>query len=353
MKKSPFIIIMFSLLAAMSPAASTSATQSKLRENVPAVIWENPSEIRSRDLYYGSGSQALAPAAPFEFLGEDKQGISPKFTVKDARDVEWSVKLGHEAQAEVAAMRLVWAVGYFTEETYYFARVRINKLPRLSRGEEYVEKGGVVRGVRFESRRSEVERGEYWAWSKNPFVGTRQLDGLRVLMIMLNNFDVKTANNRVLIVSDPQQAQREARYVAADLGASLVRAGGLGAKRSKNNVEDFASSRFVLGVEDGMVDFDYHVRPTGFAWAMVAYPPVFLKQWANGKAMADVPVAHARWIGGHLARLTSAQLHDAFRAAEYDEAAKTAYVKALQERIEQLIQLPGAPNDLADVARAP
>lgn len=338
MKKSAVTIIILSLLTAISAAAPTSETQSK-REHIPAALLEDPGDIGSRDLYYGSGAQELAPAPPFDFLEEDKNGTKPKFMVKDARGVTWSVKMGPEAQAEVAATRLVWAVGYFTEETYYFTRVRIKNLPRLSRGEEYVENGGVVRGVRFESRRSEIERAEDWSWRKNPFVGTRELDGLRVLLIMLNSYDPKTANNRVFIVSDPQNGRREARYVVTDLGASLGRAGGIGAKRSKNNVEDFVSSRFVLGVEDGMVKFGYDIGLKGYGWATIAYPPGYRKLREKERAMQDIPVAHARWIGGRLARLTSTQLHDAFRAAEHDEAAKTAYVKALQARIKQLTQL--------------
>lgn len=58
-------------------------------------------------------------------------------------------------------------------------------------------------------------------------------------MIMLNNFAVKTDNNRVLIVSDPRRRRREAPYMVTDLGAALGRAGGFGKKRSKNDVEDF------------------------------------------------------------------------------------------------------------------
>ncbi|HSF24832.1 MAG TPA: hypothetical protein VLE20_11455 [Blastocatellia bacterium] len=349
MRTSGIIFIILLLGFAAPPAVTTNEAQPKLRDNIPAVLWEDPGEIRSRDLYHGSGARELAPAPPFDFLEEDKQGASPKFMVKDARGVKWSVKMGPEAQAEVTATRLVWAVGYSTEETYYFARVRINNLPRLSRGERYVENGGVVRGVRFEARRPEVERAETWSWAKNPFAATQELDGLRVLMIMLNSYDPKTSNNRVFIVYDPQDRRREARYVVADLGASLGRVGGIGAKRSKNNVEDFVSSRFVLGVEDGMVRFDYDVGLKGFGWATIAYPPGFRKLREKGRAMQDIPVPHAVWIGGHLARLTTEQLHDAFRAANYDRATATAYVKTLQKRIRQLTRL--STHEVAETPR--
>jgi hypothetical protein len=350
MKRSRLIVVVLLCVVAISPTASSNATQSKRQVVAPALIWKNPGEMKSRDLYYGSGSRALAPAPPFTFIEEDKDGTAPKFKVKDAHGVKWGVKLGPETQSETAATRLVWAAGYFTEETYYSPRITVRNLPRLSRGQEYVESGGVVRGARFESRRSAVERGENWSWTKNPFVGTRELNGLRVLMIMLNNWDVKDSNNNILTVSDPRQGRREVRYVVTDLGATLGRAGGIGERRSKSDVEDFVSSRFVKGVDDGMVDFDYNVRPTGFGWMSVVYPPAFRRQWKKGTAMQDIPVAHARWIGDYLARLTNAQLHDAFRAADYDNAAAAAYVRALRARITQLTQLRGSTPQLADVS---
>src|SRR5262249_50130388 len=158
-------------------------------------------------------------APPFVFLEENKRGRSPKFRVVDANHVKWSVKLGPEAQPETVATRVVWSVGYFVEEAYYFPRVRIEKLPRLSRGQKYVEEPGVVRGARFKPHRKEIKRGEIWDWNKNPFAGTRELDGLKVLMVLLNNYDTFDDNNRILYTKHPA----EARYVVSDLGASFGR----------------------------------------------------------------------------------------------------------------------------------
>ena len=53
----------------------------------------------------------------------------------------------------------------------------------------------------------------------------------------------------------------EARYVATDVGATLGKVGGLGGKRSKNSLEDFRSSKFILGVQNGMVKFEYDTTP--------------------------------------------------------------------------------------------
>src|SRR5438034_267917 len=69
--------------------------------------------------------------------------------------------------------------------------------------------------------------------------------------------------------------------------------------------------------------------------------------WGNGRAMKDIPVAHAQWIGAQLQRLTNDQLHAAFRAADYDQTTAEAYIRELRERIKQLAQLPGTYDPMA------
>jgi len=302
------------------------------------LLWRNPGVVSSRNLLYGPGSPELAPAPPFTFIEEDKSGESPKFDVKDAQGVRWSVKLGEEAQAETTATRLVWSVGYFAEEAYYLDRAEVSNLPkRLSRGDQYVVADGVVEGARFEPRRANITRDDTWDWDKNPFKKTRALSGLKVLMILLNNFDARAANNRILFNSET--GNRVAHYYVTDLGATLGRAGGLGGRRTKNNLEDFLSTRFVMGVEDGAVEFDYDTRPTRLGHLSIVYPPYYLSQVKKEKSMRGIPVAHARWIGGLLNQLTDEQLRDAFRAANYPDEIREGYVRSLRMRIRQLARL--------------
>lgn len=301
-------------------------------------LWSDPGAIQSRDLLYGPGSRALAPSPPFTFIKEDKSGESPKLDVRDGRGVLWSVKLGEEAQSETTATRLVWAMGYYAEEAYYFENVKIRKLPKhLSRGDEHVAPGDVLVGVRFEPRRSQIERDDTWDWNENPFKDTKQLSGLKILMILLNNFDARAANNRILF--DKSSAQKEARYYVTDLGATLGRAGGLGGKRTKNNLQDFLSTRFVLGIEDGAVEFDYDTRPSKLGHLSVLYPPYYVGEVKKEKSMRGIPVEHARWIGELLNQLTDEQLHDAFRAANYEKEIREGYVRSLRMRIDQLARL--------------
>lgn len=336
------ILITSFVLLALAIQPVTFAQKSKKVANITngkPILWRNPVNIRSRNLLYGSGSASLAPKAPFRFIEEDKDGESPKFKVRDARNIEWSVKLGPEAQTETVATRLVWAAGYFAEESYYFDRVTIRNLPRLSRGREYVEGRNIVNGVRFEPRRSNVKRGPNWDWEKNPFEGSRELNGLKVIMILLNNYDARTKNNKVLIVRGARNRVLESRYTVTDLGATLGRTGGFGERRSKNDLADFQSTRFVVGVKDETVEFDYSTRPKNFGLLTVLYPPYYRGEVKKERDMRGIPIEHARWIGMLLSQLSNDQLRDAFRAAGYDRVRTEGYVNAIRERINLLTEL--------------
>jgi hypothetical protein len=327
------------LAASLAPQAFG---QQKAAPAGRAVAWQNPGDIAARDLRYGPGSAELAPAAPFTFVKEDSAGESPKFQVRDARGVTWSVKLGVEAQAETVCSRVLWALGYFADEAYHLESAEVQSLPRLSRGQEFVA-GNVVRGARFEPRRDGVERGDNWDWEQNPFAGTRELNGLKVLMVLLGNYDTSVRNNQIYAVQNAGGGEAELRYVVSDVGATLGKVGGLGGKRSKNSLADFAAAKFVTGVENGIVRFDYSTKPKGLGFFASVFSPGYAKSQAKKeRAMRSAPLEDARWIGSLLARLSDEQLRDAFRAAHYDAATTEGYVKALRGRIDQLTQLPAA-----------
>lgn len=112
-----FWLVLFAVAAgcasggALEPASSADAT-------VPAVLWRDPGPIASLDLYWGSGHETRAPQGPFTFVEEDTTGTNPKITVKDARGATWDMTFDEEVHAEVAANRIVWALGYFVEEQF-------------------------------------------------------------------------------------------------------------------------------------------------------------------------------------------------------------------------------------------
>ena len=116
------------------------------QETTEGVLWRYPTDIATRNLYYGPGGRKDAPSeTTFTFVKEDLKGTNPKFVVRDASGTRWKIKLGPEARPEVATTRLVWAAGYFTNEDYFLPRVRVRNMPvRVRRGRKYVEPGGVV-----------------------------------------------------------------------------------------------------------------------------------------------------------------------------------------------------------------
>jgi hypothetical protein len=337
-KKQRWLFVLASLIVIALSLESFSTVKFKKKKEhsgKDAVLWRDPGNIRQRDLYYGPGSKERAPAPPFRFVKEVKEGGMPKFEVEDARGVKWRVKLGPEAQAETAATRLVWAAGYNAEESYYFDHARVDGLKKLSRGQQYVD-GESVRGARFEPRRKNVGRGKQWDWSKNPFKNTRELNGLKTMMVLLNNWDTFKKNNRVLHDKD----SGEAKYTVTDLGATLGAVGGFGSRRSKNNVQDFERQRFVRKVDkDGQVKFDYDLKPKQLGLLSVVYPPYFFRQRKATNAMQKVPAEHAAWIGSMLGQLSDNQLRDSFRAAGYDRATTERYVRTMRSRINELNRL--------------
>jgi hypothetical protein len=332
------IVFSLGLSAYVQPQDKRQTRPRKLEAGAP-VLWRNPGNIRARDLFYGPGSPELAPAPPFRFLSEDRSGGSPKFEVEDARGVTWKVKLGPEAQAETVATRILWSVGYFAEEAYYFDRVQISNLPRLSRGQNYVAGREVVRGARFEPRRKSVKRGPAWRWANNPFKGTREFDGLRTMMVLLSNWDLKDSNNTIIYMPNSGGKSVEAQYTVTDLGATLGRVGGVGGGRSKNDLKGFSRTRFVKGTDHGKVKFDYHIVPSKLGLFTVFYPPYFFGQVKKQKAVNGVRVENAAWIGSLLSHLSDRQLRDSFRAAGYDRSTTDAYVRIIRVRIDQLNRL--------------
>ena len=160
-----------------------------------AVLWQDPGNITSRDLYYGSGGEKDQPRGPFTFEKEDLDGSNPKFVVRDSDGVKWKVKLGTEARPETAASRLVWAVGYFTDEDYFLPDFQVGEMPaHLHRGQALVTADGSIHNARLKRSLKGQEKLGTWSW-RGPAGDARPLNGLRVIMALIDNWDLKDENN--------------------------------------------------------------------------------------------------------------------------------------------------------------
>jgi hypothetical protein len=269
-----------------------------------AQLWEPPTDLEQRDLFRGVGGSKNAPDPNdlFEFKEEKAVGTQPGYDVKDSKGREWSVKLGPEARPEVAVSRLLWAIGYHQPSVYYLPRwtlVRDGKrMPQT--------------GARF--RLDDTKNLGEWSWRKNPFLHSRQLAGLFVYQVMVNNWDVKSQQNALYRMKDDDAPGPRDRYVVKDLGASLGRSawpvGG-----TKADAAGFEEEPFIERVEGNRVRF--------------AYQGAWLEPWL----LRSITPADVRWTAELMSRLTPKQWSDAFRSAGFSDGEANRYIRRLQQKI--------------------
>ena len=298
--------------------AKKEEKQEAMQQGTP-VLWQEPADIASRNLLLGPGGEGMKPDLSQVIWEETEQGggYSVKWRVRDGSGKKWVVKVGNEAQPETASTRLLWAAGYPTEVTYLVPCVKIVNAPKPKKKVEQCEGKGYA-NVRFEARPENVKRLDMWSWNENPFKGTNEFAGLVVMMGLLNNWDLKDENNKVMYFPG-EGGQGELRYIISDLGATFGKTGNF-ITHSRNEPEKYVKTGFVDKVEGNHVRFEYNGK--------------------NGGLFDAVTVEQARWIGAVLSRLSEEQIMDAFRAANYKPAEVEALAQEVMGRINALKTLP-------------
>src|SRR5215210_7459444 len=202
-------------------------------------LWEQPVDLEQRDLYYGPAGSGRAPSADkrYNFISIKETGTQPGYNVKDDQGREWSVKQGVESRIEVVVSRLVWAVGYHQPDIYYLPQWTLAR-----DGRDTIQPAG-----RFRLESAALQKTGEWSWRNNPFLGSRQIAGLFVLMVMVNNWDLKTAQNALYESADGTATPR---YVVRDLGAGFGRTWwfSLG---TKDDPKRFEKEPFLKSITDG------------------------------------------------------------------------------------------------------
>jgi len=236
-------------------------------------LWVGPGDLESRDVFYGPGGRELVPATDvaYRFKSLDTTGHSGGYEVVDPQDRKWKVKIGDEVGSEIAVSRILWAIGYHQPALYFVPRWRMTGGPKSS-----PEPGR----FRFES--DHKKEGD-WSFEDNPFVHSQPLHGLLVVNLLLNNWDLKDDNNKIIYVPASGNSVPELRYIISDLGATFGKTGGV-FSRNRNSVESFAGSKFVEGVQGGNVRFAYGGKNTGL--------------------FKNITLEQTKWIGSWLSRLT-------------------------------------------------
>ena len=328
------IILSLALIVSLSALSLTAQDKSKKSEQQPTgtpVLWRDPGDIASRNLLAGPGGEEGKPdLSKITYVSDEQTGYSVKYHVKDGAGKSWVVKVGNEARPETAALRLVSALGYVTEINYLVPCVQIPGAAKPRKDVPRCEGNGFA-DARFEARPEDVKRLDSWSWKNNAFTGTKEFNGLVVLMALINNWDLKDENNKTLLVKGAD-GQNELHYIISDLGATFGKTGG-GITHSRNEPENYAKSKFINGVEGNRVRFAY-----------------------SGKSQFlfnNITVEDARWIASLLARLTDQQITDAFRAANFKPEEVQTLASTVRARINELVRVTGATPAAAPTSPAP
>jgi len=291
------------VLLSASPVWSQKEKEKEQKEYTGTpVLWTQPTDITTRNLLLGAGGEAMKPdIRQITFIEQKEGGYSTKYRVRDAAGNEWIAKIGKEAQPDTAANRLLWALGYETEIAYLF--------PALT-----IEGKGKFENVRLEARPKDVKRTGNWKWEENPFKGAPEFQALKIMMVMINNWDMKDDNNEIL-ASKSEGTDGTLRYIISDLGGSFGKTGGI-ISRSRNKPSDYVKATFIEKVKGNDIDFKYSGK--------------------NKKLFENLTTADARWLSNLLGQLSDEQIKDAFRAANYSPEEVDQLSQAFKERIAEL-----------------
>src|SRR5687767_4580436 len=301
------------VLIAITSASCAGVGQPQVQNAPPppgASMWVEPADLAGRDLYYGPWGRELAPDPKdvYELVEMKHSGVNLGMTVKDSKGREWSVKqpypgnLDSEAPVEVVVSRLLSAVGYRQPPVYF--------LPAFTLKEDFGKK--VEIGGRFRPKIDGLKEVGAWDWAENPFVGTKEYQGLIVLLMMFNSTDLKNSNNSLYEHKEGDFVEQW--YVARDVGSALGDTNRMAPR--KNHADSFEQMPFVLGVSNGFVEFAYN-------------------GWYKNLVRERIKPQEVAWASNLLGQLSDKQMQDAFRAAGYDPDVAGRFISKLREKIQQ------------------
>ena len=295
--------------AASCHPAIRSTQASPPTPNQLAELWSAPEP--GRDLFWGVGGRRLAPdpSATYKVIETKHGGFSMGMTVVGPGDRRWSVKLPPEATTEVVASRLLWAVGYHQPPIYYVGSWNAEDAssPNPQLPGRFRESKPDLHGLNADG---------IWSYYRNPFVGSREMNGLLVLQVMLCNSDLKDEQNALYKLKEPLEGASR-WYVARDLGLAFGRTGVFYPPRG--DVKVFEETPFIKGMAGRFVRFEWRGR--------------------HGVLIDHMTVEDVRWICEKLQALTDQQWQDAFRAGGYAPELANRFIRRFKQKIDEGLAL--------------
>jgi hypothetical protein len=138
---------------------------------------------------------------------------------------------------------------------------------------------------------------------------------LVLMNVIMANWDAKDSNTRILPV--PEATGTTDWYMIGDYGACFGKMGGF-TSHSKYRLKDFVKNPPVIrSVSGDTVYLEYKGR--------------------SASAHASVPLEGARFFANVAKELTLAQVEDAFRAANTNDAELREFSRAVYDRIREVV----------------
>ena len=166
--------------------------------------------------------------------------------------------------------------------------------------------------------------GETWAWNDNPFVGTHELNGLKILLMLTSNWDTKDARDgagsNTAVYSSPGSGG-PLYYAFNDWGATMGKWGGFFV-RDKWNPEGYGdqTKKFARSPDGQTIEWGYRGK-------------------RSKEIMSGIGVADVNWLMTYLGRVTDEQLRAGLQASGARQGDIDIYTRSIRDRITQLEQL--------------
>jgi hypothetical protein len=278
-----------------------------------AQVW-TPTAIPTMDVKTGPPRPDAFPflaTVTCDYLPKQLSGASPKFACRLGEGDELKVKYGRtnaEVYAEVAATRLLWALGFGADHMYP-VRVICHRCPATLAGTLLDRDHRVVDPAAIERKQPgrEFPGKEGWKWDEldavNPELGgapQAHRDALKLLAVLLQHTDSKREQQRLLCRdktkrgADSPPCERPLMMIS-DLGLTFGRADTFNANERAMHLVDWSSTLVWKG-DSGCVGN----LPKSFSGTL------------------DDPViseAGRQFLAGLLGQLSDTQIHDIFETA--------------------------------------
>lgn len=229
-------IVAAAVAVSASPQQPDDSDEARAALIARATVWM-PTDIASMDLRVGpTGPGAFAPGATVtcDYLDKKLAGVSPKFACRLPDGGELKVKHGGangEVYGEVAASRLLWALGFGADHMYP-VRVICRGCPSHVGGIRRANGDRIMDPAAVERKRGR-ELVEKWDWDELEQIDeaaggatAAERDALKLVAVLLQHSDSKAKNQRIACLEEAGEGGdcRVPLMMIQDLGITFGRA---------------------------------------------------------------------------------------------------------------------------------